>query len=206
MIEQHNPQIQFDWTRILKGQPEPGEVQERRERPRPDSGRRAPIRQAPPPVMPNDDAVASREPLVVHDSLPDTPTPVHDSLPDTPPGGLAEEVEGAAGASDLIESDEMDELEAPPPPRDDGPVTAAHARLGSEGVSRLRARYADIMAGITDRIHDADRAAELKSQAERLNPDCWVTEDEVRQGLEQYEAVFDSLRSVVGRRRRRRRR
>ncbi len=47
---------------------------------------------------------------------------------------------------------------------------------------------------------------ELKSQAERLNPDTWVTDGDVTSGLEQYEAVFESLRSVVGRRRTRRRR
>jgi hypothetical protein len=171
MIEQHNPHIQFDWTRILKGQPEPGEVPERRERPRPDPGHKA--------------AAAA---ALVPDSLPDTPAP------DTP------------AQTDLPGDEVTDELGAPASLQDDGPITAAHARLGSEGVSRLRARYADIMAGITDRIHDPQRAAELKIQAERLNPDCWVTDDEVRQGLEQYESVFDSLRSVVGRRRRRRRR
>jgi hypothetical protein len=42
-------------------------------------------------------------------------------------------------------------------------------------------------------------------QAERLNPDTWVTDEEVRLGLEHYEAVLASLRDVVGRRRRRKR-
>ena len=46
---------------------------------------------------------------------------------------------------------------------------------------------------------------QLKAEAERLNPDTWVTDDEVRAGLEGYETIFESLRSVVGRRRRRRR-
>jgi hypothetical protein len=47
---------------------------------------------------------------------------------------------------------------------------------------------------------------ELKLRAERLNPDAWVTADEVTAALEQYETVFESLRSVVGRHPRRRRR
>jgi hypothetical protein len=55
-------------------------------------------------------------------------------------------------------------------------------------------------------VTDPGARDELKRQAERLNPDTWVTDDEVTAGLEQYEAVFESLRSVVGRRRRRRRR
>ena len=37
LIEQHNPDVEFDWTRILKGQdapPEPPSTKERRARPR----------------------------------------------------------------------------------------------------------------------------------------------------------------------------
>jgi hypothetical protein len=93
-----------------------------------------------------------------------------------------------------------------PPAGGEIPPTAAHRRLGSEGVLRLRARHAEILARISERISDPARKDELKAIAERLNPDTWVTDDEVREGLEQYEAVFESLRSVLGRRRKRRRR
>jgi hypothetical protein len=55
-------------------------------------------------------------------------------------------------------------------------------------------------------VLDYVRADELRAQADRLNPDMWVTDEEVLHGLEQYEAVFASLREVVGRKRRRRRR
>jgi hypothetical protein len=84
--------------------------------------------------------------------------------------------------------------------------TAAQARLGSEGLQRLRARHAEVLARISEKIQDSDRRQELKAQADRLNPDTWVTDPEVTAGLEQYEAVFESLRAVVGRRRRRRKR
>jgi hypothetical protein len=83
---------------------------------------------------------------------------------------------------------------------------ALHARLGTEGIVRLRGRHAEILARITERIQDPTRREELKSQAERLNPDTWVTEAEVTAGLEQYETIFESVRAQVGRRRRRRRR
>jgi hypothetical protein len=86
------------------------------------------------------------------------------------------------------------------------PNTPAEARLGSEGLSRLRARHAEVLARISEAVVDAVRREELKSQAERLNPDTWVTDAEVTQGLESYETVFESLRTVVGRRGRRRRR
>lgn len=96
--------------------------------------------------------------------------------------------------------------EAPEPPQTE-PVNPAHARLGSEGLARLRARYADVMAGISRRVPDPQRQDQLRIEAERLNPDSWVTDEEVRVALEQYESVFESLRGLVssGRRRRRRR-
>jgi hypothetical protein len=83
--------------------------------------------------------------------------------------------------------------------------TPAHARIGAEGVRQLRARYAELLARISERP-DETRRAELKQQADRLNPDSWVTGDEVAQGLEQYESVLASLREVGGPKRRRRRR
>lgn len=86
------------------------------------------------------------------------------------------------------------------------PETAALARLGAEGLLRLRARHAEVLARISEKIADPARHDELKSQAERLNPDTWVTDGEVTAGLEQYETVFESLRSVIGRRRKRRKR
>ncbi len=89
--------------------------------------------------------------------------------------------------------------EAPP----EMPLTPAHARFGAEGVLRLRARHAEILARISERVEDAVRRDELKSQAERLNPDTWVTDDEVRAGIDEYEAVLGALRAIVGQGRRR---
>ena len=85
----------------------------------------------------------------------------------------------------------------------------ADTRLGSEGLSRLRARYAEVLARISERVPDPARQEELKAQAERLNPDTWVTDAEVSAGLEAYESIFEGLRSAIGgpsRRRRRKRR
>ena len=84
----------------------------------------------------------------------------------------------------------------------------AHARLGAEGVARLRSRYAEVLSRISERVTDPGQREELKARAERLNPDGWVTADEVTAALEQYESVFEELRAQVGRdpRRRRRRR
>lgn len=84
----------------------------------------------------------------------------------------------------------------------DEPMTAAHARLGSEGLARLRARYAATLARITAQVQDAEQQAQLKGLAERLNPDAWVTDAEVSAGLESYEATLEALRGTIGNRRR----
>jgi hypothetical protein len=159
MIEEHNPDIEFDWTRILKGGGEPvPERPERRQEPRPS---RPDVAPAAPPVA--DEALAQ-----------------------------------------LLEPEV--EFQAPPIMAPDEPVTPVLARLGSEGLLRLRGRYAEMLARISERIQDREKQAELKSLAERLNPDVWVTEADVLAGLDGYEATFESLRGVIGQRRRRRRR
>lgn len=77
------------------------------------------------------------------------------------------------------------------------PTSAAHARLGSEGLARLRARHSEMLARISDRVEDPDKQEQLKSLAERLNPDAWVTETDVAAGLEAYEATFATLRAEL---------
>ena len=210
LLEQINPDVEFDWTRMLKADP-PAEEQRppalsSSKRPQPqqkrrDGGQRQPQphrerdgerRTAPPPpsieppVEPELEPEIDRVDAVVEPDEPEDvsaePLAVDHSA--EPPAIVPESV---AEAPSLMPS-------------------AAQARLGTEGIVRLRGRYAEVLARIDERIADAVRREELKLQAERLNPDSWVTDDEVRAGLEQYESVFESLRAVVGRRRKRRRR
>ena len=149
LIEEHHPDIQFDWPQILKGEEEAvPPSRPPREAPRPSSARVAP-EMAPP------QAVAAVEPEMPAEAL--------------------------------------------------EPLSPAHARLGSEGLARLRGRYADVLANIARRVPDEQRREQLREQAERLNPDNWVTDEEVTAGLNSYESVLASLREVAGRRRRRRR-
>ena len=207
-LEELNPDVEFDWTRMLKAELPPPEPrlpalsssrpqpqQKRREGSQPrrerDGERRRERRTALPPsvepqVEPPIEPAIDRDESVIE------------------PGTLEEvsseplDVNDLAGPVAIV----PDEVAEPPSLM----PSAAQARLGTEGIVRLRGRHAEVLARIDERIADAVRREELKQQAERLNPDSWVTDDEVRAGLEQYEAVFDSLRAVVGRRRRRRRR
>jgi hypothetical protein len=222
-IEESNPTVEFDWTQILKGQsgpppaPEvrpsrPGRYRERPPGGAPPErrGRGAPGRdahprpaEAAPPTPPEEPAAESFGPESITIAVDEGP-----AEPDVREYGTIEIVDelpaGDVPAIEGAESSPSFAGETPPEP----PPTAAHARLGPEGVLRLRARYAEVLARISERVEEPVRREELKAQAERLNPDTWVTADEVTEGIEQYESVFETLRSTIGggRRQKRRRR
>ena len=202
LIEQHNPDVDFDWTRILKGQDGPAESrgsapQERRGRPRSQEFQRdRPVEAPATPAI--EAAPAVRDPVAFAPQL------------DEPPMHQMEQRADSIEPADIAVVEEflVEPRVEPPAPRPQAgdALSAVEARLGSEGLSRLRARYAEVLARISETVSDPARQDELKATAERLNPDTWVTEPEVQAGLEDYESVFESLRSVVGRRRRRGRR
>jgi hypothetical protein len=225
LIEEHNPDVEFDWTRILKGQDAPvaprAAQQERRGKPRP---REFPPRPSP-HVSPPEDALAVGErpeessALSFADAaaeLPDeavaadieaiAPVPAEVSEPAAWPASTGPDQPGGVDEAAIEELLSDSPASIGTTTAEGEPTTAAQARLGSEGLSRLRARHAEVLARISETVTDPARRDELKSHAERLNPDTWVTDAEVSEGLEAYETVFESLRTVVGRRRRRRRR
>jgi hypothetical protein len=185
LLEQHNPDVEFDWTRIL----------------------RQPVQADQPPRPPQPPARERRR----HERAPVVEPPRE--APVIPPAELPpdqEQLEPDPPALQLVEEALLEEpvgLEPSPEPIPDVEVRvpAVAERVGAEGLARLRARYAEVMARIAERPLDDTARDELKLRAERLNPDAWVTAAEVEQGLEQYESVFESLRAVIGHPRRRRR-
>jgi hypothetical protein len=180
LIEERNPELVFDWTRILKG--EGGEPAERRPRPeRVEGARLDRAERTRPERQPERRAVPRPE---------RAPSPVAESA-DALGAPLPDEAVDEAPAAAVAEP---------------APDTASGRRLGSEGLARLRARHSEVLARIDEKAADPAQQAELKSRAERLNPDGWLTDEEVAAGLEQYEAVYESLRAIVGRRRTRRNR
>ncbi len=176
LIEEHNPDIQFDWPRILKqppeGRPSDSEAQaaprgRQPERQQSDRRQQPTPRQAPEP--------ASR----------------------TEPADTATEESREVAADDVVMP-----VELAPENRE----AAVFVRLGPEALARLRARHAEVKARISERQMEEAERDELNARAERLNPDGWVTDADVDEGLEQYEAVYESIRAVVGHARKRRER
>jgi hypothetical protein len=197
LIEQQNPDIEFDWPRILKGQGSPAsetrppDTRDRGDRRgRPDT-RRQPGQQRDRDRRPGPPADVPPRPRR-------EPRPAPPPVAAAPPASAPARPEPPEVAEAAEESAAVDVVEIPPATH---LGTPAHARLGDEGVQRLRIRYVEILMGIQERIADADRQTELKSTAERLNPDAWLTDADVVQGLEQYEVVLASLREVAAPRR-----
>lgn len=188
-IERQNPDLEFDWPKILKGGGSPPtEPRPPFESRRPDKSRGKPTGVRPRPTF-GTEAQTDR-------GLTPERAPM-----DAEQGAAVAEwgqtpVEIAAAAPE--ERGLTPELPA------EG--TPAHEKLGQEGVQRLRQRYADVRARIGERITDQARRDELMASAERINPDAWKSADEVASALEQYESVLASLRDVAGRKRRRRKR
>ena len=77
---------------------------------------------------------------------------------------------------------------------------------GPEDLTRLRARYAELLARIAERGGSPERIESLRTQAEALNPDGWVTEEETQKGLAEFGPRLREIRLALGLRRRRGRR
>jgi len=207
-IEEQNPDIEFNWPKILEARPPDAPVDEVRQR----RGRRdkpQPRRPSRPPAPAQTGAPPPVPVTVTPAKLPEVPF-VAESTVDLDDENVAEPMD-AAEAMDAESTDEEEIVEAfeqlthpeteekvEPAPM---PVEGA---VGREQLTRLRARFAELQARITERGGDAARIDALRAQAEPLNPDTWVTDEEVRQGIESFEPRIRDLRQALGLRRRRR--
>jgi hypothetical protein len=192
-IEEHNPDIDFDWQKILEAQPPPPppsedgrnrrrrDVRDRPERPAAKDGRRRSSPEPTPQPSLNPEELESVEAVLPSDVA----TPDDSMIP------LIED------ALEQITHPDAEELPEPS-------LSPGESVVGGEQLTRLRARYAEMQARITERGGDAARIEELRGKAEALNPDTWVTDAEVRKGLEEFEPKIRDLRAALGLRRRRR--
>ncbi len=195
-IEKSNPDLKFDWAKILevKAPPPPPDYgrdgSERRRR-----GRSRGAASAPPA------SDAGTAPLP---SRPSEPAEAVD-----PEGGVSE----SAAASDspidtpapaIAAWDDADRHDAAVPTEG----RRKHPVLGltdEEGLARLRARHAEMQARISERVRDPERLEDLRAQAARFDPDAWQTAEEARERLASLEEATGAIRKLLGRRRRSRR-
>ena len=201
-LEEQHPDLAFDWPRMLKLRDSlaaPSQAPHRRPLDRRRKGSEAASR-------PSRSAGAGRSAA----RRPSPAAEVRDDLPPEPAVEAADErLEDDAPAptppaADLDESaiaDAADDVESP------AAAGSELARLiGDEGVERVRASYAEILARISRRESDPARQQAVREGVAELDPDVWMNGPDVAAALERFEQELRRLRMRLGRRRGGRRR
>lgn len=209
VIEERNPDITFDWSRILEGQAGPASAEPvgRGRRPRDSQAQesrahdRARQEERQIGTGPTEESPASHEAGEAPKRVPAESVPALEQA--SPDSADVHEIEPPAlvpvtvyhGGADVLVAADGDTRRPSP----------LEARLGSEQLSRVRARYAEILARITQRAGgDSVRLDEMRRAAEALNPDGWITDEEVGRGLQHFDARLGEIRRALGIKRRRR--
>ena len=217
-IEENNPDLAFDWTKILKVKPVPVSGDRRTGKSstsgRVKRGRRSGRRE----VATGAEAATECAPALADEGAvvtgaKDTKTD-REAVPKEGVGVNGMKVEVGGGDTEVVN----DEVESPAgdtlPIEDEGDVGVADADgqhplvtlMGDEVLARVRARYAEIQVRISEKFKDASKGDEIRARAEGLNPDGWVTIEEAVRGIETLESETEAIRRVLGRRRPRTRR
>ena len=195
-IEESNPELTFDWTKMLKvkAQMPPAPSSGRSSARRSGGGRAAAARAARPAAAsePGQDAAA-----------PDAPV--------------------AVAATDAVDVDavDIDAVDIDDPGIDDPDIDAADggavdaedaasrhpvaALVGDDVLARLRARYAELRARVAEKKVTPSAREVLEARVEALNPDAWRAGEAVVKAMERFEADVEDIRKTLGRRSRRRR-
>ena len=192
-IEEHNPDIEFDWPKILEAQPPARRLRRARNRREPSDEARTPRpARAPRPATEAAAARSNHGSAALEDSELELNRKSRRTGTELRPKNLSREA-----FEQLTHPDAEEKIEPAAMPVEQTRRTgAAHAPAGPvRGV-----------AGAHHRARRRCRARRSASQrqAESLNPDTWVTDEEVRQGIESFEPKIRDLRAALGLRRRRR--
>lgn len=187
-IEEQHPEIEFDWPHIL----EVGAITEPEVERRPLRQKRRVAPQvkpvAPPPspveieaitVLPSEDVLEAEAALANADAA---------LVAD-----VSLESEAASADADDIEEPVVTES-VPPRPR---PHDLLDELVGHEIATRLHARYSEIISRVHRIPETHPHRASWEARAEALNPDNWVTPDEVLRGVSHADQLFDSLRKEL---------
>lgn len=187
-IEEGNPNLTFDWSRMLKVRPAP------RPEPAPRGAGSRPSGRGRRGGRTGKDAPA----VTVPDAAAPAASPV-DPAVSTDQGDRMESADPAASSGALAEEpaaeEELDAPDSAEPWRH--PVVTL---MGDEMLERLRARYAEMLVRIGEKRLDPAARAAIRAKVEALNPDGWRTVETAVHGIERFEAEADAIRRLLGRR------
>ena len=198
LIEEQHPNIEFDWSHILEigalSSPEVEAKVEPRKRKvrREDEPREA--RESAGPREPREPRRGGPRAAPEAESSP-SESPAGESEGEMAPGEPEPLPEMVAAAASRSEFDEDALADA---------RTVPHGGLLEELVgigiaTRLRARYAELLNRLHQAPGDAMTHEEWGARLESMNPDAWVTPDEVLQGVQNADRLFDQFRrEIVG--------
>ena len=213
-IEEANPDLVFDWTKMLKVKPAAPPRPRDERGGRGERGRRkgaagargasARTRRAERPSPPPRARVETDVPIVEEVATVEVEAAALESPVEATP--TPEEIDELAVAEHLAPPVVPDETADTPSTFEGAGRHPVVALVGDEGLARLRARYAEIQARITEKAADPAAQDEMRAKAETLNPDTWTTPELATDGLERFEAEAEELKKVLGPRRRRSRR
>ncbi len=184
LIEEHHPDLSFDWPKILES-------------------RALGLADASQPSNRRPSAEQPRQPA----ETPQARVGVATSDAREQPGRPEDKKQGQgrrsrrrgpplrdAGAVSDAETPAARATEAAHP----SPATAAEEAFSPEDLTRLRGRHAALLARIDRAVSDAAAAAALREAAEALNPDIWVTGEDVAEALERYESTYRQILDALG--------
>ena len=192
-IEESNPELTFDWTKMLRVKPKaPLEPPSARPPARRSRAGRAAVAAGPAPAGrasgPVENGVAPR--AAAEGAA--TGEPAEREVA----GFDAADIDAAGIAG--FDPGEASEAE------DAGAAHPVAALVGDDGLARLRARYAELRARVAEKQATPRAREALEARVEALNPDAWPAGEAAVTAIERFEADVEEFRKVLGRRSRRR--
>lgn len=209
-IEESNPELTFDWTKMLRVKPKaPLQPSARPSARRSRAGRAAAA--GPAPASPDSGPVENG---VVLDAAAEGAA---SAAPGIEPAEMEAADFDAAGFEgpdvdvagiDVADIDEARLAGTEPGGAaemdDAGARHPVAALVGDDGLARLRARYAELRARVAEKPATPRTREALEARVEALNPDAWPAGEAAVTAIERFEADVEAFRKTLGRRSRRR--
>lgn len=214
-IEDQHPDIEFDWAQILEvGAAMAADFDHRADRDADRGSPRGSDRGAQRGARAGDQERGRRKTSRPRgEPAPPVPTAGASGASSAAPGPYstsAVTLQSLSAAAPAVEPEPEQQVEAQPsderPHHAQPPPEAARRGpdvlselAGREIATRLRARYSGITARIDEHgVDDAGRAA-WRARAAALDPDSWVTPEEILRGVQQADRLLDQLRRDLDR-------
>ena len=193
-VEVHNPDVTFDWNKMLKVRATPAVGPSTAHGP----GARRRTRRAPAPESTVPRTSLGQEADSAQPSADTEAAALNGAALEAPPPDpqLLLEVEAHLDES-AVSGHEREEPEAT---GDDLGVHPVVTLMGHDTLARLRARYAEIQARIGEKSLVPDDLDAIRTRAEALNPDRWATIESAMNSIERFEADVEAIKALLGRR------